>query len=162
MKLSNLLLFVAVVVSGCAGQREVQEERGWIDRAVLKEPAHHQFKETYDSVQVGQQFVQMIKNVQDSVSTIVFLGTWCPDSRREVPRFLKTADEAGIPPERIRLYALDRSMKSDDGLSTQYHIERVPTFIFLKHGEEIGRITEVPQATIEQDMLMILAKAQAK
>ncbi len=121
-------------------------------------PEHHQFKERYDTVQVEQQFVPMIKNVQDSVSTIVFLGTWCSDSQREVPRFLKVADEAGIPSERIRLYGLDRSMKSSDGLSQQYHIERVPTFIFLEHGAEIGRITEVPQKTIEQDMLLILAK----
>ncbi|RPH38220.1 thioredoxin [bacterium] len=158
MRHAVLLLFVTVVLSGCASQRQAQVERGWIDRAVLMKPEHHQFKETYDSVQVEQPFVQMIKNVADSVSTIVFLGTWCPDSRREVPRFLKTADEAGIPSERIRLYALDRSKKSDDGLSEQYHIERVPTFIFLKHGEEIGRITEVPQVSVEADMVMILAK----
>ena len=162
MRRSVLLLLVALVLSGCASQREAQVERGWIDRAVLMKPEHHQFKERYDTVQVEQQFVQMIRNVADSVSTIVFLGTWCPDSRREVPRFLKTADDAGIPQERIKLYALDRSKESDDGLSKQYHIERIPTFIFLKRGEEIGRITEVPETTIEQDMLMILAKAQSK
>jgi len=160
MKRSVQLLFAAFILSGCAGQREAQVERGWIDRATLMKPEHHQFSERYDTVQVEQQFVPMIKNVEDSVSTIVFLGTWCPDSRREVPRFLKVADEAGIAPERIRLYALDRTKKSDDGLSEQYHIERIPTFIFLKHGEEIGRITEVPEKSVEQDMLLILANAK--
>ncbi len=158
MRHSILLLIVAAVLSGCVGQREAQVERGWIDRAALMKPEHHEFKERYDTVQVEQQFVPVIKSLEDSVSAIVFLGTWCPDSRREVPRFLKTADEAGIPQERIKLYALDRTKKSDDGLSEQYHIERIPTFVFLKHGEEIGRITEVPEKTIEQDMLMILAK----
>ncbi len=160
MRRSVLLLFVALVLSGCAGQREAQVERGWIDRATLMKPEHHQFKERYDTVEVGQQFVQMIKQVEDSVSTLVFLGTWCPDSRREVPRFLKVADEAGIPADRIKLYALDRSKISEDGLSKQYHIERVPTFVFLKHGEEIGRITEVPEKSVEEDMLFILAKAK--
>ncbi len=160
MKQSLLLLIVAAALVGCAGQREAQVERGWISRATLMEPEHHQFKDRYDTVQVEQQFVPMIKNVQDSVSAIVFLGTWCSDSQREVPRFLKVADEAGIPSERIKLYGLDRSMKSNDGLSQQYHIERVPTFIFLEHGAELGRITEVPQTTIEQDMLLILAKGK--
>lgn len=160
MKHSILLLFVALVLAGCGSQREAQVERGWIDRSVLMKPEHHQFKERYDTVQVEQQFVPMIKNVEDSVSTLIFLGTWCPDSRREVPRFLKVADEIGIPQERIKLYALDRTKISEDGLSKQYHIERVPTFIFLKHGEEIGRITEAPEKSVEQDMLMILAKAR--
>jgi thiol-disulfide isomerase/thioredoxin len=160
MKHSVLLLFMAAMFSGCGSQRDAQVERGWIDRATLMKPEHHQFKERFDTVQVEQQFVPMVKAVEDSVSSIVFLGTWCPDSRREVPHFLKVADEAGIPPERIKLYALDRTKKSDDGLTDQYHIERIPTFIFLKHGEEIGRITEVPEKSIEQDMLMILAKAR--
>ncbi len=123
-------------------------------------PEHHQFKSRYDTVRVEQQFVQMIRNVHAGVSTIVFLGTWCSDSQREVPRFLRAADEAGIPQESIKLYALDRTKKSDDGLTEQYRIERVPTFIFLKHGEEIGRIVETPQVNVEADMVMILAKAK--
>jgi thiol-disulfide isomerase/thioredoxin len=159
----RLFLFAAVVVmAGCAGQRQAQVERGWIYRATLMKPEHHQFKERFDTVQVEQQFVPMIKSVQEGVTTIVFLGTWCPDSRREVPRFLKLADETGIPQERIKLYALDRSKKSDDGLSEQYHIERIPTFIFLKHGEEIGRITEVPEKSVEQDALLIMAKKSSQ
>jgi thiol-disulfide isomerase/thioredoxin len=162
MRRSLLFFVVGLFLSGCAGRREAQVERGWIDRATLMKPEHHQFMERYDTVQVEQQFVPMIKSVADSVSTIVFLGTWCPDSRREVPRFLKTADEVGIPQERITLYALDRTKKGDDGLTEQYRIELVPTFIFLKHGIEIGRITEVPAKTIEQDMLMILARAHER
>ena len=160
MKQAVALLFAVLVVAGCGGSQNAQVERGWIDRATLMKPEHHQFKERFDTVQVEQQFVPMIKAVEDSVSTIVFLGTWCPDSRREVPHFLKAADEAGIPTERIRLYAVDRTKKSDDGLTDQYQIERIPTFIFLKHGEEIGRITEVPEKSVEQDMLLILARAK--
>ncbi|MBP1646879.1 MAG: thiol reductase thioredoxin [Bacteroidetes bacterium] len=160
MKQAVPLLLVALVLSGCAGQHEAQMERGWVDRAVLEGREHHEFKARYDTVQVEQRFVQMIRNVYAGVSTLVFLGTWCSDSQREVPRFLKAADEAGIPPESIKLYALDRTKKSDDGLTEQYRIERVPTFIFLKNGEEIGRIIEVPQVNVEADMVMILAKAK--
>jgi len=160
MRHSLLVLAAGLLLAGCAGQREVQVERGWIDRAALMRPEHQEFKERYDTVQVEQQFVPMLRIVQDSVSTLIFLGTWCVDSRREVPRFLKAADAAGIPQERIKLYALDRTKKSDDGLTDQYQIERVPTFIFLKRGEEIGRITEVPEKSVEQDMLLILAKAK--
>lgn len=162
MRRSYLLVTVALVLSGCAGGRVAQVERGWIDRATLMRPEHHEFAERFDTVQVDQQFVPMIRSVSDSVSVIVFLGTWCPDSRREVPHFLKLADEAGIASDMIKLYAVDRTKKSDDGLTTQYHIQLVPTFIFLKHGEEIGRITEAPRTTMEQETLTILANARSK
>ena len=67
----------------------------------------------------------------------MFLGAWCSDSRREVPRFLKIADLAGMDATRIKLYGLDRTKKSSDGLTDRYGIERVPTFIFLRGDKEV-------------------------
>ena len=94
------------------------------------------------------------------METIVLLGTWCGDSRREVPRFLRIADMAGIPADRITLVGVDRAKKSGDGMSDRYPVEKVPTFIFLKGGVEIGRIVETPAGTLEGDMLTILARSQ--
>ena len=37
----------------------------------------------------------------------VFFGTWCGDSRREVPRLLKLFDAMGLPEESVELVALD-------------------------------------------------------
>jgi thiol-disulfide isomerase/thioredoxin len=106
--------------------------------------------------------ITLIRATNAGTSFLVFFGTWCSDSRREVPHFLKIADDCGIDSSRIRLYGLDRSKKSRDGLTEKYHIDRVPTFIFLKDGDEIGRITEKPTGTLEADMLAILAAAQQK
>ena len=105
--------------------------------------------------------ITMLRSMDKGISTIVFLGTWCPDSRRNVPHFLKVADEAGVSPDSIRLYCVDRSKKSDDGLTATYNIQRVPTFIFFKGGKEIGRIVESPELTIEQDMVRIFASTPA-
>jgi thiol-disulfide isomerase/thioredoxin len=100
--------------------------------------------------------------VRDDAEFIVFLGTWCSDSKKEVPRFLKVVDRCGVPAERVKLYGLDRSKKSPDGLAETYGITKVPTFIVLKHGREVGRITELPQTTLEADLLTILASAREK
>jgi thiol-disulfide isomerase/thioredoxin len=149
---------------GCAhrpssGQEPI--ERGWITRAELERPVHAEFKTGYDTASVQSMFVPMLRAVDHDVKVIVFLGTWCPDSRRHVPHFLRVADLAGIPEDNIKLYCVDRSKTSDDGLTATYHIERVPTFIFFRAGKEIGRIVETPQLSIEQDMLTILAKNSA-
>ncbi|MGA9119141.1 MAG: thioredoxin family protein [Bacteroidota bacterium] len=159
-----LAVATAGILAGCAhrpisGNEPI--ETGWIDRAELERPVHAEFKIGYDTAAVQTPFIPMLRSVDQGVKVIVFLGTWCPDSRRYVPHFLKVADLAGIPEENVKLYCVDRSKKSNDGLTASYKIELVPTFIFLKGGMEIGRIVESPQLSIEQDMLTILAKNSA-
>lgn len=128
---------------------------GKIDRSALDEG----YKARYDTVQIHSELLDLIRQAHAGVDVLVFLGTWCSDSRREVPRFLKVADSTGIPMERVVLYALDRRKTSPDGLEKKYGIDRVPTFVFMKEGVEIGRIVEVPQTSVEADMLTILAAA---
>lgn len=158
-------LTLMALVAGCAHTTQTVTEpiaRGWISRSVLEGPLHREFKVSYDTATVEAPFIAMLKSVDQGIKTIVVLGTWCPDSRRNVPHFLKVADACGMPSDSIKLYGVDRSKKSDDGLTAEYNIERVPTFIFFKGGKEIGRIVESPELTIEQDMLRIFTAAAAQ
>ncbi len=158
-----LIALLPVVLAGCSWLSQSSSEdieRGWLDRSVFEKPALHEFKDVYDTVQVSPDVVQLLREADSGLDILVFLGTWCPDSKREVPRFLKIVDLAGIPATRVRLYGLDRSKKSTDGLTDQYSISRVPTFIFLRQGSEVGRIVEIPQTTLEMDMLSIFAAAR--
>ena len=159
------IIVVALSLAGCGGAVGTKNESvevGWLPRSVLDEPGNHAFKVRFDTVAVDQNLEGLIRNTNAGTNFLVFFGTWCSDSRREVPHFLKIADDCGIDSSRIRLYGLDGSKKSRDGLTDKYHIDRVPTFIFLKDGNEVGRITEKPTGTLEADMLAILAGAQQK
>jgi len=159
------LIAAAWLLWGCAGSSPrgtEPAERGWVSREILDTPPYAAFKTGYDTATIERDFVPLVRTAKEGVDVIVFFGGWCPDSRREVPHFLRLADEAGIPSPRIRLYALDRTKKSDDGLTGKYGIERVPTFIFLKEGQELGRITEFPSTTIEADVVTILAKGMQR
>lgn len=158
-------ILVVLLLAGCAGLTPGHRddiELGWLDRSVFDKPSLAEFKAVYDTTQIDPAMVEMIRGVNSDVDVIVFLGTWCPDSKREVPRFLKIADLTGITAERVRLYGLDRSKKSQDGETEKYAITRVPTFVFLKDGVEIGRITEFPQMTLEGDLLSILAASRQR
>lgn len=159
------LAVVPLLLVGCAGGQGVRQEpmeRGWVDRSVLDKPEYHVFRETYDTVKIQNDVVDLLSKVDQGVDVTVFFGTWCSDSKREVPRFFRIVDKAGFPADRIKLYALDRTKKSGDGLTEKFHIERIPTFIFQKQGEEIGRITESATTTLEGDMLNICAGAQSR
>lgn len=93
-----------------------------------------------------------------NIHFIVFGGTWCGDTKRELPKFIKTAMLARIPESNIELYGVDRSKQSADGLTEKYHVTNVPTFIAISEGKEIGRIVEHPDKGIEFDLVQMLQK----
>ena len=94
------------------------------------------------------------------VQMLAIVGTWCGDSKREVPRFFKIADQAKFPLSAVTLVAVDRSKKDTEGLTEKHAITRVPTFVFFRGGQEIGRVTEKPAAgnTLEGEIATIVTK----
>ena len=91
----------------------------------------------------------------------IFLGTWCGDTKRLLPKFIKLWDLAGLPREQLRLVSLHSEGKeykrSPDRIERQYEIHRVPTFIFEKNGMEIGRIVERPVTGLTTDLRQMAA-----
>ena len=88
----------------------------------------------------------------------VFLGTWCGDSRREVPRMEKIFSEMGIDMSSVLIVTLDRDKISPSGEQEGKDIRYVPTLIVSKDNQEIGRIVESPSsetATLESDLFEI-------
>ena len=98
------------------------------------------------------------KTLKDTKITIV-LGTWCDDSKFQVPHFLKIIDKLNIRAENLTFIAVDGMKKAENGLIDNLNIQHVPTFIFSnKKGVEIGRIVESPKETLEKDILKLTAK----
>jgi len=96
------------------------------------------------------------KNLLDGKIIKIVLGTWCGDSRREVPRFVKILDYCEFPANQIFYINVDRDKK---GLSNEVdglNIEYVPTFIVYENDKELGRIIEAPEATLEEDLVQIV------
>ncbi len=143
------VLFHAVSLTGCASSNAGKSDDGpiqlgWTSRSVLFDPRYQEFCTRFDTVAVATEFVELMKILQPDVEVVVFFGTWCGDSRREVPHLMKIMDAVGIDSSKVSLYGLDRSKKSLDGVTAEYSVEKVPTFIFLRDGVEIGRVAEKP------------------
>lgn len=109
---------------------------------------------------VDEPMVLDFKEELQKYQILVFLGTWCGDSKREVPRFMKILEAADFPSENLKIVALDLRKdtykKSPDGEEWGLQILRVPTFIFYKNGREVNRIIETPNHTLEADILKII------
>lgn len=91
----------------------------------------------------------------------VYFGSWCSDSRREIPRLLAILEAAGPLPLKVRFYGIDRTKQEPARMVARIGLERVPTFVLRVEGEEIGRIVELPQTTLEHDLALIVGRIPA-
>lgn len=116
------------------------------------------FNDYYKYYKTDKGVVEKLKPLLKGVKIKAFMGTWCGDSRREIPNFYKTLDEAGFNYKNLEMVTVTRK-KTANGLEKGYNITNVPTFIFYKKGKEMGRFVEhaVGESTLEKDFLKILS-----
>lgn len=115
------------------------------------------FENEYENYQPEKAYIDTLSQMSfEDVSVIIVLGTWCPDSRREVPRFFRIMDDLGIQDERIKILCLDRSKSIPGEDISDLEVYFVPTFILFRNEKEIGRIVEMPEYNIEMDLFNIL------
>jgi len=90
----------------------------------------------------------------------VFLGTWCGDTKFLVPKFIKTWQQMGLSEDDLELIALHREgnnyKQGPNEETIGYNIHKVPTMVFEKNGEEIGRIVERTIFDLDTDILQIV------
>ena len=99
-----------------------------------------------------------LKYKLDDVLFVIVLGTWCGDSKEQVPRFVKLLDCLKYDLSGVTFIGVDRSKTAGSVPTGEYGIEKVPTFIVLRKGSEIGRIIEPPAVSLEKDLLEIISK----
>ena len=116
-------------------------------------PGYAQRKSDY---QADASVVEMMKTyVKPEDRVEVIMGTWCPDSLREVPKFLRILDDlksqygVNLP---ATFTAVDRAKQRP------VKVEKVATFIYYRGDRELGRIVERPQGLFEDDLLALAAK----
>lgn len=119
------------------------------------------FKEWFDpgymDYKANSETLDKLKPLLKDVSILVFMGTWCEDSQRDVPHLYKILDDAGFDESKLTLITVSEEKTTPQGFEDGKDISNVPTIIFYKNDKEIGRIVEYPIETLEKDMLAILS-----
>ncbi len=172
------LLLVLGILTACASQKKLTSENNinktvpYKDTVILLGKANKQgflqppfsswFTENYNLYHADNNTLNELKTALKDVTIKVFMGTWCKDSKREVPFFYKILETASFNSENLTLYAVSRDKTTPEQHEKNLNIERVPTFIFYKDGKELGRIVEYPIETLEKDMLTIVTNQPYK
>jgi thiol-disulfide isomerase/thioredoxin len=101
--------------------------------------------------------IEALRQVRQGATVKVFLGTWCEDSRHEVPQFMRILDVLDDEaPFTVEFIGVDKEKQLPRPEVEANQIWYLPTFIILRDGLEVGRIVEHPARTLEKDLLRLL------
>ena len=113
------------------------------------------------AAEVDADAVASLARVEPGARVTVFLGTWCSDSAREVPRFWRALDALGeetgaAVPFALEYVGVDRDKMEPLDRVIEVALELVPTFVVYRDGREAGRVVEESPHGIENDLLALL------
>ncbi len=115
------------------------------------------FNYEFDGYAPNAEILKNLNPLIDGVKIRIVLGTWCGDSQREFPRFMKILSQLEpIDGLTLEIICVNRSKTAEEiGIQAGY-VDFVPSFIVFVNGIEKGRIIEIPQITLEEDLLNLL------
>ena len=140
---------------------------GKIDKNILTGDNYNiWFKNNFDNYTPNFVIIKDISNELKSYDIKLFMGTWCGDSKNEVPKIFKILEACNFPMEQLMTVAVSNDPKmykqSPEHEELGLNIHRVPTVIFYKNGKEINRIVEHPVKSFEEDIQNIISKNDYK
>lgn len=124
---------------------------------LLKKPFLSWFEPRYKSFKPHEESMQTIKENIGDYEIRLLMGTWCGDSKRQVPEFIKILDNANYDYSKIEMVAVDYNKNTPSKIEEKLDVHHVPTIIFYKNGKEVNRFVEYPQEeSIEEDIAKIV------
>ena len=154
MKKIYQLFFLSLCTYSCASETYPMNSYAVGDISIKTLFENHEgFQDNYEEYQPGNLLDPALFR---DIEIYVLFGTWCHDSQREVPRFLKLLSDSKVSENQINLIGLNFMKNESQDRGKKFKIKKTPTFIILRNQLEIGRIVERPEISLEADLLKIL------
>ena len=129
-----------------------------------KEPTFDWMQKGMDAYHPDTTAIAYLRDHIADYDMALFMGTWCSDSQDLIPKLFKVLMALNYSVTDNQVIGVDREKTTKE----QYmpYVKRakvtlVPTIVLLKNGEEIGRITETVNKSVEADLAEIMRKQQA-
>ena len=115
-------------------------------------------KHGYDSYKPDTNDIKYLKKNMGKYSLLVFIGTWCDDTHKMLPRLEKVLNLSAYPMAKYTMFGVDREKNAKNAEAKIYRIKDVPTVIVMSGHKEVGRITETVKKSVEKDLVAIIKK----
>lgn len=149
-------LAAVLLVWGC---KEKQYLVGYYDYQTFQRECHwdHFTDEKFEPKERWMDSLATLK-VKDSLRVQLFLGCYCGDSKKWVPRFFDM--KPGLPISQVDIISVDTTKKDEKNLAPSAGVEKIPTFIFYQGSNEVGRIVEKPKGGLERQLFLVLKNCE--
>tara|TARA_S200000501_G_scaffold64492_1_gene55455 strand:- start:2082 stop:2621 length:540 start_codon:yes stop_codon:yes gene_type:complete len=117
------------------------------------------FNQEYDRINTDPNWIKEIKPFLKGLKIKVFMGTWCEDSKRELPHFIKLLNALEFDQNHLKMYAMSEEKTTPRNFEKDLDIYNIPTIIFFKDGNEMNRFVEFPLNSLESDIEKIVKGA---
>ena len=175
----TLAVGIAIIMANCHPQKNAQKSTITIESTdtrgnlmllgkatkerLEQEPFAGWFNKNYNDYRIDSSTADLLKPAVASKRFLIFMGTWCGDSRMEVPRIYKLLDYCGVQASQIELITVNVHdsvyKQSPTHEEKGLNIHRVPDLLVYEHDLEIGRVIETPVQSWEKDLLAIVQHA---
>jgi len=88
---------------------------------------------------------------------IILHAGWCKDCQYHMPVWNKICQDITNSGIKVTYSGVQREPRQDElGYCDKFNARKIPTFIAVRDGKELGRIVENPVASIEEDLAAML------
>ncbi len=165
MNSAREILLAAILVFGLLWPETMKAQKQDLVGPVTKEEilANDHIYDIYiDRYKPDEEAVGYLSAYQDSVQLMVFVGSWCRESKKYIPGLMKTLELAKAENIGVQYISVDRQKKFPESFLNKFDIKYIPTVLVLKGTTEVGRIVEKPHQLIETDLVQILDTGNEK
>ncbi|SFN70322.1 Thiol-disulfide isomerase or thioredoxin [Chitinophaga sp. YR627] len=157
--LLSTLTFAQTTASRASNGKKVL--KGKIDmQTLMNDSAFAWFYTGVNGYQPNDNMLNYIKDNRGKFNIVAVVGTWEDQSRQLLPQLYKIMILGGSPDEQVQTYGADEKMQTST--PQDYKVKKLPTFIVLREGKEIGRLNGEVGESLESDIARILLKANRK
>jgi hypothetical protein len=114
------------------------------------------WREVVASYNPKEEAIGKLKALDFTVKIEIILGTWCADSKDHVGAYFKIMELVDNPLILSSYIGIPKEKEDREPYIKGKNIQRVPTFIISLNDEEIGRIIEHPEKSVEEDLVAIV------
>ncbi|WP_163932218.1 thioredoxin family protein [Paraferrimonas sp. SM1919] len=109
--------------------------------------------------QADNEAISQLSKITDEIKIVQITGLWCPDCIRDTPALIAVLQRAANANIKLEFIGVDRAKKAPNDALADYQFERIPTTIVMLNNQEVGRIVEKAQDSLEQDLFNIIKQA---
>jgi hypothetical protein len=160
-------ILIAILIASCGSTKPVLTDEATKEKMILGKCTWSDWKKnadwssyhdsTYNADSLSMVKLKTLASSSD-LSFKLFVGSWCGDSKSQVPKWNHVFARTNIDWQRVSLFGVNRSKREVSGKAERNKIVRVPTLVVFRANTEIGRVIEYPKESIEKDLVGILDK----